>query len=153
MTDTNKLRISVWAVHVTDARLLMAATDDPAGTTVRQLPPAESGLHREVYAWQTDEDVLGGVADVTHREALSEALFSALRPDRQPQERGIEVLAIFVRLAREVLAAGATEWSSSTSTLDDDGVRRLNPLLALTSHLEWLVSVHEGQPGISVTAR
>lgn len=57
------------------------------------------------------------------------------------------------QLARQSLDAGQTEWSSSASAADDDGRRRINPLLAVANHLDWLCAVHAGQPGISVTAR
>lgn len=154
MSETNKLRISVWAAHDGDVPLMLAPLACGDGEpTVKMLPRLASGLHREVYSWQTNEDVLGGIVDTERRKALSEALFTALRPDKAPSERGVNILARFVALARETLADGGTEWSASASSSDDDGARRLNPLLALVTHLEWLTSVHEGQPGISVTAR
>ncbi len=152
MSETNKLRISVWLAYDGDAPLMMV-TKSNEDSIVKELPSAGSGLHREIYSWQTNEDVLGGVADPKCREALNEALFNALRPDNAPNERGIDALARFVALARETLADGVTEWSASSSSSDDDGARRLNPLLALITHLEWLASVYDGQPGISVTAR
>ena len=154
MNETNKLKISVWAAYDGDAPFIMAAPGgEGADPIVRELPRFASGLHREVYSWQTTEDVLGGVVDPEHREALSEALFIALHPVKAPSERGVDVLAEFVARARAALAEDRTEWSASDSSSDDDGVRRLNPLLALVTHLEWLVAVHDGQPNISITAR
>ena len=152
MSDTG-LRISVWAAHDSDASLMMATVGAGGEPAIKELPRLASGLHREVYSWQINEDVLGGVVDIDRRHVLNEALFIALRPDKPPRERGIEVLARFVALARATIAEGGTEWSASASSSDDDGGRRLNPLLAVTAHLEWLSYVHEGQPGISVTAR
>jgi hypothetical protein len=154
MHETNKLRISIWAAYDGDAPLMMVSNGGEAHeASAKELPRFVSGLHREVYSWQTTEDVLGGVVDASRRQALSEALFTAMKPDKPPSERGIEVLARFVTLAVETLANGGTEWSASASSADDDGPRRLNSLLALTSHLQWLAAVHDGQPGISVTAR
>ena len=154
MSETNKLRISVWAAHEHDAPLMMATlTSETGKPIIKELPRVASGLHREVYSWQTDEDVLGGVADLTRRAALREALFDTLRPDKAPNERGVNALKRFIRLARQTLAEGGAEWNVSVNSSDDDGERRLNSLLALTVHLEWLAAVHDGQPGISVTAR
>lgn len=154
MNETNKLKISVWAAYDGDARFIMATPGgEGADPIVRELPRFASGLHREVYSWQTTEDVLGGVVDQEHREALRKALFGALHPAKAPSERGLDVLVEFVARARTALADGRTEWTASHSSSDDEGVRRLNPLLALVTHLEWLVAVHEGQPNISITAR
>jgi hypothetical protein len=154
MGEANKLRISVWLKYDGDAPLLMVSSDEGSGEqTVKQLARRASGLHREVYSWGTNEDVLGGVPDEAQREALNAALFDALRPDLPPENRGIEVLSSFVGLARRSLEAGHTEWSSSASAADDEGRRRINPLLAVVNHLDWLCAVHAGQPGISVTAR
>ena len=154
MSEANKLRISVWLEYDSDARLLMVSSDDDSGEqTVRQLARHASGLHREVYSWETNEDLLGGIPDEAQRDGLNAALFGALRPDLPPESRGIEVLSTFVALARRTLEAGQTEWSSSVSAADDDGRRRINPLLAVTNHLDWLCAVHAGQPGLSVTAR
>ena len=154
MREATNLKISVWAEHDGDARLMMttsgAVDKEP---TVKALPRRGSGLHREVYSWQTNEDVLGGVKDMALREKLRIALFTALHPDKAPGERGIDVLASFVALARETIADGGTEWSESASSFDEDEARRINPLLALVTHLEWIASVHKDQPGISVTAR
>ena len=154
MAETNKLRISVWAAYDGDVPLMMATQgSEDAPATVTELPRFASGLQREVYSWSTTEDVLGGIVETERREALSTALFAALRPDKAPAERGIDVLRRFTSLARATLSDGGTEWSASIGSPDDEGPRRLNPLLALAVHLEWLVAVHEGQPGISVTAR
>ena len=154
MSEANKLRISVWLKYDGDAPLLMVSSDEGSGEQrVKQLARRASGLHREVYSWGTNEDVLGGVPDEAQRDALNAALFGALRPDLPPEKRGIEVLFSFVALARQSLDAGQTEWSSSASAADDEGRRRINPLLAVTNHLDWLCAVHAGQPGISVTAR
>jgi len=154
INETSRLKISVWTAYEGDAPLIMATPGaEGAEPTVKELPRFASGLHREVYSWQTTEDVLGGVVDPTVREALSEALFGALHPAKPPSERGVVVLAKFVARARAALAEGRTEWSTSDSSSDDEGVRRVNPLLALVIHLEWLLAVHDGQPGISITAR
>lgn len=154
MAEANKLRISVWLEYDGDAPLLMVSSDDGSGEqTVKHLARRSSGLHREVYSWETNEDVLGGVPNEAERDALNAALFGALRPDLPPERRRIGVLAEFVTLARNTLEAGRTEWSLSASAPDDDGRRRVNPLLAVTNHLDWLCAVHAGQPGISVTAR
>lgn len=154
MSETNKLRISVWAAHDHDAPLMI---EGPCGENgkpmMKELPRVASGLHCEVYSWQTDEDVFGGVVDLTRRAALREALFDTLRPEKAPNERGVDALKRFIELARQTLAEGGVEWNVSVNSSDDDGERRLNSLLALTVHLEWLAAVHDGQPGISVTAR
>ena len=116
MGEANKLRISVWLKYDGDAPLLMVSSDEGSGEqTVKQLARRASGLHREVYSWETNEDVLGGVPDETQRDALNAALFGALRPDLPPGDRGIEVLSSFVALARQSLEAGQTEWSFSAS--------------------------------------
>ena len=154
MGEANKLRVSVCLKYDGDAPLLMVSSDGGSGEqTVKQLARRATGLHREVYSWGTNEDVLGGVPDEAQRDALNAALFGALRPDLPPESRGIEVLASFVALARRSLDARETEWSLSASAADDDGRRRINPLLAVANHLDWLCAVHVGRPGISVTAR
>ena len=154
MSEVKRLRISIWAAYDGDGPLMLATPgSEDAPTTMTELPRVASGLQREVYSWSTTEDVFGGVVNAERRIALSEALFVALQPDKAPLERGIDVLRRFTALARVTLTDGGTEWSASTGSLDDEGPRRLNTLLALAAHLDWLASVHDGQPGISVTAR
>ena len=84
-------------------------------------------------------------------ELLSER-FDASRP---PNERRFEALRDFLDEAAKIVDGGGAEWTGSQDAPveDEDVPYRLNPLLALRLHLEWLYAVFAGQPGVSVSIR
>jgi hypothetical protein len=64
-------------------------------------------------------------------------------------------LTEFLDEAQRVINVGQAEWTvSQDAPFDDEDVPyRLNPLLALKLHLEWLASIFRDQPGVSVSVR
>ena len=94
----------------------------------------------------TDEDA---------RTRLRELLVDRLEASQPPSKRRIEALNEFLNEAQRVIDAGQAEWTVSQSAPvdDEDAPYRLNPLLALKLHLEWLASTFKGQPGITVSVR
>ncbi len=71
----------------------------------------------------------------------------------------MEVLKDFVIAAEAAIESGAAAYAPSDSGSDEDsddnGISRINinPLLALTMHLSWLLSCFGNRPGISVSVR
>lgn len=115
----------------------------------------ESDLQQEVYSWQMREDPFGGVYDEGTRTRLHELLVDRFEASRPPSERRVEALGEFLDKAGQVVEAGQAEWTvSQDSPVDDEDVPyRLNPLLALKLHLEWVANIFGGRPGISVSIR
>lgn len=157
MGESSKLKVSVWNAFVPDTALIMAATSPSASeaspSSMKQLAPENSGLHKEVYGWRMVEDPFGGVVDVEKRNELKQLLLDALSIDLQPSERSIATLRAFVQKSQVVLDSGKVEWSGSQSAVHEDEERRINSLLAFTNHLSWLIDVFEEQPGVSITVR
>ncbi len=146
-----KLRLFVWREFVPNRTL----TFRRSGEADQQLLAAESGLQQEVYTWQTREDPFSGVSDEGIRLRLRELLVDRFEASRPPSERRISALAEFLSAVRTAIDGGQTEWTISEDppVEDEDIPYRLNPLLALQTHLEWLVESFHGQPGISVSIR
>ena len=151
-TDSlNKIKFSVWREFVPNRALILRHSDD-AG---HELIGGESDLMQEVYAWHTREDPFGGVSDDDSRIRLRESLVDRFEASQPPSKRRIEVLKEFLVEAQRVIEAGQAEWTVSQDgpSEDEDAPYRLNPLLALKLHLEWLATIFAGQPGVSVSVR
>lgn len=120
---------------------------------IRELRSLGHGLHQEVFSWRMMEDAFGGITVDEDRLRLSSLLLDGLSVSKDPNSRGIIKLREFLADAQAVVADGKVEWSGSQSSINDDEERRLNPLLALINHLDWLANVFDEHPGISVTVR
>ncbi|MDP8994749.1 MAG: hypothetical protein M3N07_07200 [Pseudomonadota bacterium] len=155
MAESSKFKISVWREFVPPSAILMrgdgSATGDPS-IAAREYLGRGSGLQKEVFSWRMVEDAFGGVTDVDARADLEAKLLQAFSIDAPPELRGVLALRAFIDRAREVLEAGDVEWSGSQSASDElGGEVRLNPLLALVTHLSWIADVFEEQPGVSLS--
>ena len=86
---------------------------------------------------------------------LRELLIDKFEASQPPSMRRIEALTGFLDEAQRVIEVGQAEWTvSQDAPFDDEDVPyRLNPLLAIKLHLEWLLSIFKGQPGVSVSIR
>jgi hypothetical protein len=145
-----KLKISVWRDFVPNRALSLRGEDEEGHRVLN----AESELQQEVYSWQMNEDPFGGVEDQSVRSKLRELLFDRFEASQSPSKRRVEALSTFVEEAQRVIDAGHAEWTMSQDAPDDEEVPyRLNPLLALKLHLEWLANSFSGQPGVSVSIR
>ena len=148
-----KLTLSIWRDFVPPR--LLALT----GEEGRQLLDSESGLQEEVYSWRPREDVFAGISDDATRMDLHDRLVGRLDVSKPPGERRMAVLEDFVRAAEAAIDSGAATCAPSESgsdeDFDDDERSRIdiNPLLALTMHLRWLLDCFENRPGISVSVR
>lgn len=146
-----KLRVSVWRDFVPSRAMLLRV----AGQQDHRLLSGDSDLQQEVFSWQMREDHLAGITDEASRLKLRDLLVERFDPTRPPNERRFEALREFLDEASTVVEAGGTEWTGSQDAPvdDEDAPYRLNPLLALCAHLEWLYAVFAGQPGVSVSIR
>jgi len=145
-----KIKLSVWRDFV-PSKALIFRQDGNGG---QHFLGGESDLQQEVYTWHMREDPFDGVSDENARIRLRELLLERLEPSRPPFKRRIEALDEFLHEAQRVIEAGQAEWMVSQDAPDDDeDVPRLNPLLALKLHIEWLASIFRGQPGVSVSIR
>lgn len=131
-----KLKVSIWRDFVPNRSMLLRL----AGEQDHRLLGGDSDLQLEVFSWQMREDHLSGIIDDTARLRLRDLLVDRFDPSRPPSERRFEALREFLDHAAKVLDEGGTEWTGSqdASVDDEDTPYRLNPLLALRSHLEWL---------------
>ena len=89
-------------------------------------------------------------------DQLRKILFEGFDASQPPAGRRLDAMKAFLVEADRVINEGHAEWTvSHQDAPDDDGdpPHRLNPLLALKLHLEWLANVFDKQPGISVSIR
>jgi hypothetical protein len=126
-----------------------------SGGQDHQLSGGDSELQQEVFSWHIREDHLAGISDEATRLRLQNLLIERFEASRPPAERRFAMLQAFLDEAGQIIDAGSAEWigSQDAPAEDEDVPYRLNPLLALRTHLEWLHSVFANQPGISVSVR
>ena len=156
MPESSSLKISIWSAYSPSAPLVMTTSGDSgteATTSIRELRSLGSGLHQEIFSWRINEDPFGGVANNDDRLRLRGALLEALGVEADPAARGVAKLREFLDDANAVVSSGRVEWSGSQSSASDEDEHRINPLLALINQIDWLVSVFDEQPEISVTVR
>lgn len=148
-----RLTLSIWKDFVPPRVLALPGQED------RPFLDSESELQELIYSWRPREDVFAGISDDTIRLNLRRRLVEELDVSKPPCERRMEVLKDFVAAAEAAVASGAAACAPSVSESDedsgDDKQSRIdiNPLLALTTHLKWLLSCFEDRPGISVSVR
>ncbi len=151
-TETSvKLKVSVWRDFVPSRAMLLRV----AGEQDHRLLSGDAELQQEIFSWQMREDHLAGITDEGSRLKLRDLLMDRFDPSRPPSERRFEALREFLDEAATVVEGGGTEWTGSQDAPfdDEDSPYRLNPLLALRGHLDWLYAVFAGQPGVSVSIR
>ena len=145
------LTLSIWRDFMPTRPL--ALPDDEGW----QLLDSESGLQEEVYSWQLREDAFAGVSDYTDRMDLRDRLLGRLANSKPPNERRLSVLEEFVEAAEASIASGSATFapsgSRSNDDADDESQVELNPLLALTMHLKWVLACFGNRPGVSVSVR
>ncbi len=152
MSESSSFKISVWSAFAPQTDLAVdTGSDDPA---VRMVAKQSSGLHKEVFGWRMPEDLFAGIADESDRDKLNAALFDKMAIEIDPNERSIDSLKSFIDVANEILDANRVEWIGSQIRFgDDDEERRLNPLLALVNHLQWLIGMFKDMPNTSISVR
>jgi hypothetical protein len=145
-----KIKLSVWRDFVPSKALILRQNG-----VEHQVLASESDLQQEVYTWQMREDPFGGVFDEGARARLREFLVDRFEASQPPSKRRFDALADFLDEAQRVIDADQAEWTvSQDAPLDDEDVPyRLNPLLALKLHLEWLKNTFSARPGVSVSIR
>lgn len=148
-------RVSIWGPFTTNASVLFVQEDSQTGSgpTVKEITEGSGRLHTELFGWPMLEDAFAGVTDSEARAKLQRSLNESLAVQLTPRERSLDALRAIVDEAEALLETGYVEWSASQAGPTDEEERRLNPLLALTTHLKWLIAVFEGTPGISVSIR
>ena len=109
-------------------------------------------LQQQLYAWQTTEDLFGGVSDTAAREQLHKMLFDSFAPSVPSSERSFAHLQDFLDEANRAITGGRSEWTLSHDPAYEDAEDsfRFNPLLALQMHLSWLARIFTGYPGLSI---
>lgn len=150
--DTSvKLKLSVWREFNPTRALIQWRAE----SSELHVLTGDRHLQQEIYSWQMKEDPFGGVADNAMRSNLHDLLMERFASSKSPAERRIEFLKDFIDEALRVVEANQSEWTGSQAAPldDDDAPYMMNPLLALSLHLDWLRSSFSGQPGISVSIR
>ena len=146
-----KLKISVWRDFVPSRSMLFRA----AGEQDHRFLGGDSELQQEVFSWHMREDHVAGISDDAARLRLRGLLIEHFDASRRPDERRFEAVREFLDEAAKIIDSGGSEWTGSqdASAEDEDVPYRLNSLLALRVHLEWLYAVFAGQPGVSMSVR
>lgn len=146
-----KLRISVWRDFTPQKALTLRSL----GRDEHQLLSADTELQQEIFTWQMREDPFGGISDDAARAKLRDLLIDRFAGGQSPANRRVDVLRDFLEEVERVIAGGHVEWTQSQDAPDDDEEipYKINPLLALKLHLEWILDCFSGQPGVSVSIR
>ena len=146
-----KLKLSIWRDYTPSATLVLHRGPDAP----RHLPSADSELQQEIYCWHTKEDPFAGVSDEEIRARLRLLLVDAFDPSLPPSQRRFGALHSFLEEASRAVLDNKSEWAISQDPPADDEEcpYRVNPLLALKLHLDWLSGCFSDQPGISVSVR
>lgn len=150
--DTSvKLKLSVWRDFNPNRTLIQWRQE----TSELNLLSSNRDLQQEVYSWQMKEDPFAGVPDDSIRANLHELLLGKFASSKSPDDRRVDLLKDFIDEAGRVVRDGQCEWTGSQAAPgdDEDAPYMVNPLLALTLHLDWLRASFSGQPGISVSIR
>lgn len=146
-----KLRISVWRDFTPPKALtLRGRTGDG-----HYLLTNDAELQQEVFTWQMREDPFGGISDELKRKKLREFLVDRFQASHPPARRRVEALRDFLKEVDLVMDSGEVEWmvSQDAPAEDEEDPYKVNPLLALKLHLEWILESFAGQPGVSVSIR
>jgi len=146
-----KLRLSVWRDFVPNKALILRR----GGEVDQRVLSADSDLQQEVYAWQMKEDPFDGISDESTRLNLKKLLVDKFNSSLPPADRRFATIKEFLVEAKRVIDSNEAEWTISQDAPvdDEESPYRLNPLLALVLHLEWLASSFSEQPGVSVSIR
>ncbi len=148
--DNPELVLSIWKKFSPGRKLLGSGENSPP------IAIDAENLQEEVYSWKILEPPFDCISNDDARQALHEILVDRLSVSRSPETRRIEVLSEFISIAESVMKKGQAEWISTHSSLmevNKAGVDVVNPLLALTLHLKWLLDCFADRPGISVSIR
>lgn len=144
-----EFRLSVWRTVHPDRRLVLRRDEDASSRPVNP-----DNLQEEVYAWSLHEDPFAGIADDHIRENLNR-LLARLEASHPPSDRGFAVIDEFVEKALKAVESGdAVSSEVQDPRADRDGTPdKMNALLALALHLDWLSRCFADRPGISVSIR
>lgn len=148
---TAKLKLSVWRDFVPSRTMTLRRP----GEAEHQILQDGADLQQEVVAWPVKEDPFSGISDESIRTRLRQKLVETFEPSLPPAKRRLDALRAFLDDASDVISQGQSEWVvSQDAPIDDDDVPYMvNPLLALTLHLNWMYDVFASQPGISISVR
>lgn len=149
-----KFTLTIWRDFVPRRPLAINTEEDG-----RQVLDSDSGLQEQVYAWPIREDAFAGVYDDDTRKDLHDRLVNRLADSNPPRERHLVVLHEFIDASQKLIDAGGVSYvqrqSRSEGNLDDEerDPVEVNSLLALTTHLKWVVACFGDHPGVSVSIR
>jgi hypothetical protein len=151
-TDSSiKLKLSIWRNFVPNSSLVFRAAAGQQGHVM----VGDTHLQEEIYTWHLKEDAFGGVTDEGIRAELQQLLVDTFSASHAPEQRRFAVLDEFLQKADAAIEAKHAEWTvCQDAPVDDEDIPyRINSLLALKLHLQWLANCFAGQPGISVSIR
>ena len=147
-----RLRFSVWRDFVPSNAIVFRQLH---GDQHHLLSDQSSLQPGSLHMARMREDPFGGVLDENVRARLRELLVDRFEASQAPSKRRIEALHEFLAEAQEAIDAEQVEWTVSQDAPEDDedDPYRINSLLALKLHLDWLAGAFGNQPGISVSVR
>lgn len=121
------------------------------------LHPRGSSLLKEIYSWQTREEVFGSIGDDNLRTSLKALLVDVFSETVQPSERTCAKLSDFLTAASAAINSAQTEWMPSAESDDDqdreDTATLIDPFRALFQHLQWIYDIFKDRPGTSLLVR
>lgn len=142
------LEIIVWRPFEPPHQILFAAS--PEAT----LQYVSEGAHRDIFRWQTREDVWGGIKDPDLRQRLREKLVNGFDPFAPSVDRSISKLGEFLGELKAAISAGSTTWSVSTQIHgEDEEAAVVNSVMGLYRQLCWIYRVFQDVPGAFLAVR
>lgn len=151
METTARLKVSVWRDFSPTQSYAFAENESKRHI----LRPYDSRLQKEVYSWQTGEEIFGCISDDALRMSLRTKLIDAFNEAVDTRERTCEQLSAFLDIAEAAIDDGNSEWIASADPEHnfEDGTLELDPLRALVMHLRWIHDVYRNRPGTSILVR
>jgi hypothetical protein len=139
--DIKPFRLTFWRPIKWERNLLDLEKKDMVSQNV---------LCEEVYIWDPAGDILNSIIDSDVRENLREMLIVGFSPDGPVNKRKVDDLRNVLKLIKKLIAEKKSEWSPCPREYSNDSIRA-NLLLSFLNHIEWICSIFENVPDISIT--
>ena len=153
MTET-LFRLEVWRPASFDRQLAYQKDHDGITPSVNELH--RDRIHEQAYSWKIKGDIWTAFTNDDDAQKIREVFTREFISDLSPDERSFDKLkTILEKLLNYLNDENNRRWQTWGQTIDEeeDNTYRIQPLMSLYYHLNWLYEVFHDVPGASVTIR
>ncbi len=147
-------RLEVWRPASYDRQLAYQKDSDGMTPDVNELHPDR--IHEQAYSWKIKGDIWTALTIEDDAKYLKEAFTRGFISDLSPDKRSFDKLkTILEKLSDYLDDENNRLWQIWEQPIDEDedNTYRIQPLMSLYYHLNWLYEVFHDVPGASVTIR